>query len=715
MADVMTMEAIHATADRLNIDLSALDFDSIHLPPSEDFGIASDDDDLKGEESLEFEEGFGNIIVVDNLPVVAKEKFEKLEGVVRKIYSQIGIIKEDGLWMPVDPDTQKTLGYCFIEYNTPQEAELAKEKTNGYKLDRSHIFAVNMFDDIEKFMKVPEEWAPPEAKPYTPGENLQKWLTDEKARDQFVIHAGSDTEVLWNDARQSKPELVYKKTYWTESFVQWSPLGTYLATVHRQGAAVWGGATAFNRLMRYPHPQVKLIDFSPGERFLVTYSSHEPSNPRDTHRVVINIFDVRTGKVMRDFKGSADEFAVGGTGGVSGVSWPVFRWGGGKEDKYFARIGKNVVSVYETETFTLIDKKSMKVENVVDFSWSPTDPILALFVPELGGGNQPARVSLVQIPSKEELRQKNLFSVSDCKMYWQSNGDYLAVKVDRYTKTKKSTYTGFELFRIKERDIPIEVLELENKNDKIIAFAWEPKGHRFAVIHGEHPKPDVSFYSMRSATNTGRVSKLATIKGKQANALFWSPTGRFIILAGLKTLNGQLEFYNVDELETMAQAEHFMATDVEWDPTGRYVVTAVTSVHEMENGFNVWSFNGKLLYRILKDHFFQFLWRPRPQSFLTAEKEEEIAKNLKKYSKKYEAEDQDVSMLLSEQDREKRKMVKEEWARWVNEWKRLHEEDKLERQKLRDGEVSDEEEEYEAKEVEIEELLNVSEEVITVD
>jgi translation initiation factor 3 subunit B len=29
--------------------------------------------------------------------------------------------------------------------------------------------------------------------------------------------------------------------------------------------------------------QVKMIDFSPGERYLVTYSSHEPSNPRDTH------------------------------------------------------------------------------------------------------------------------------------------------------------------------------------------------------------------------------------------------------------------------------------------------------------------------------------------------------------------------------------------------------------------------------------------------
>ncbi|XP_070025650.1 eukaryotic translation initiation factor 3 subunit B-like [Nicotiana tabacum] len=710
MADVTSMGEITAIAARIGVELSQIDLDSIHLPPGEDCGIPSDDDDLMEEDPLEFDAGFGNILVVDNLPVVPKEKFEKLEGVVRKIYSQLGVIKEDGLWMPVDPETQKTLGYCFIEYNTPQEAELSKEKTHGYKLDRSHIFAVNMFDDIEKFLKVPDEWAPPEIKPYVPGENLQQWLTDEKARDQFVIRAGNDTEVLWNDARQLKPELVYKRSFWTESFVQWSPLGTYLATVHRQGAAIWGGATTFNRLMRYAHPQVKLIDFSPGERYLVTYSSHEPSNPRDTHRVVLNIFDVRTGKVMRDFKGSADEFAVGGTGGVTGVSWPVFRWSGGKEDKYFARIGKNVISVYETETFSLIDKKSIKVENVMDFSWSPADPILALFVPECG--NQPARVSLVQIPSKEELRQKNLFSVSDCKMYWQSNGDYLAVKVDRYTKTKKSTYTGFELFRIKERDIPIEVLELDNKNDKIIAFAWEPKGHRFAVIHGDNPRPDISFYSVRSGTNTGRVSKLTTLKGKQANALYWSPGGRFLILAGLKGFNGQLEFFDVDELETMASAEHFMATDVEWDPTGRYVATSVTSVHEMENGFNIWSFNGKLLYRILKDHFFQYLWRPRPPSFLSKEKEEEIAKNLKRYSKKYEAEDQDVSLQLSEQDREKRKKLKEEWEAWINEWKRLHEEEKMEREKLRDGEASDEEEEYEAKEVEVEEIINVTEEII---
>lgn len=81
----------------------------------------SDDEDLlRIDDPMELEMGFANVVVVDNLPVVPPEKFEKLENVIRKIYSQIGAIKEGGLWMPVNPETKKTYGYCFIEYNTPQ-------------------------------------------------------------------------------------------------------------------------------------------------------------------------------------------------------------------------------------------------------------------------------------------------------------------------------------------------------------------------------------------------------------------------------------------------------------------------------------------------------------------------------------------------------------------------------------------------------------------
>lgn len=34
-----------------------------------------------------------------------------------------------------------------------------------------------------------------------------------------------------------------------ESFVEWTPRGSYLTTVHRQGVAVWGGKS-FNRIQR---------------------------------------------------------------------------------------------------------------------------------------------------------------------------------------------------------------------------------------------------------------------------------------------------------------------------------------------------------------------------------------------------------------------------------------------------------------------------------
>lgn len=53
-----------------------------------------------------------------------------------------------------------------------QEAEKAKEKTNGYHLSKRGesdiILAVYTFDDIERLMNMNEEWEPPQTKPYVP-------------------------------------------------------------------------------------------------------------------------------------------------------------------------------------------------------------------------------------------------------------------------------------------------------------------------------------------------------------------------------------------------------------------------------------------------------------------------------------------------------------------------------------------------------------------
>jgi hypothetical protein len=49
-----------------------------------------------------------------------------------------------------------------------QEAQAARAQTDGYELDRNHHFKVSMFDDFERYARVPDEYAAPEAKEYAP-------------------------------------------------------------------------------------------------------------------------------------------------------------------------------------------------------------------------------------------------------------------------------------------------------------------------------------------------------------------------------------------------------------------------------------------------------------------------------------------------------------------------------------------------------------------
>jgi uncharacterized protein with WD repeat len=68
------------------------------------------------------------------------------------------------------------------------------------------------------------------------------------------------------------------------------------------------------------------------------------------------------------------------------------------------------------------------------------------------------------------------------------------------------------------------VLELPNRNDKIVDFQWEPRGSRFAVLHGEGPRPSFSLYAMKDMKTSAKgVQHIGTQTGKQANCIHWSP------------------------------------------------------------------------------------------------------------------------------------------------------------------------------------------------
>lgn len=69
------------------------DLEELILPDGDDMGIRSDEDESE-DEDIDAETGFGSVIVVDNLPAVPEEKYEKLANVLKKIYGQIGNIRD---------------------------------------------------------------------------------------------------------------------------------------------------------------------------------------------------------------------------------------------------------------------------------------------------------------------------------------------------------------------------------------------------------------------------------------------------------------------------------------------------------------------------------------------------------------------------------------------------------------------------------------------
>ncbi|RKP14444.1 eukaryotic translation initiation factor 3 [Piptocephalis cylindrospora] len=666
---------------------------------------------------------FSNIVIVDNVPVVDSAKEDKLTGVLRKIFKPCGKLAgtaDVAITMPKDADTGKTQGFAFIEFASPEGAVLAVKNLDNYRMDKSHVLRVNLFDDVEKYVdQADQEYEEPVIEPYKEKEHLKSWLADPSARDQWVTLRDEEVSIFWN-GKSEAPEHVYSRNYWTETYIQWSPLGSYLTTYHRQGVALWGGA-GWNKIIRFFHPGVKLSHFSHSEKYFMTWSNepavamaNSPFGPEDEGNQLM-VWDTVTGTLLRSFPTPDGK-----------VVWPTFKWS--PDDRYFARVapGKGL-SVYEAPGMGLVDKKSIPIDGIVDFEWAPTgtppdlsrssdkpstttlmvggkrmqdEALLSYWTPEVG--NQPARVTIMNIPSRQIIRTKNLFQVSDCKLHWHPQGDFLCVKVDRHTRTRKSTFTNLEIFRIRDKDIPVEVIEL--KEQIVIAFAWEPKGERFiaisqpevtpamaaAVAPGQQitPKTTVGFYGPDRrkgkgvAGLEGSFSCMKTLQKRTANAIFFSPNGRFVVLATLRSqTNWDLEFFDmdfepivvVDEaaadpgawINLVATQEHYAITDLSWDPTGRYVASFSSAWrHSMENGFAIWDFKGAPLYKKAVERFKQLLWRPRPPSLLSKEQQKKIRKGLKEYSKEFDAIDASTQSASSAAVIAHRQRLLKEWNAW---------------------------------------------------
>ncbi|KAI1758935.1 eukaryotic translation initiation factor 3 [Hypoxylon sp. FL1150] len=713
--------------------------------------------DLREKYEVQLDQGYDTFVVIDGLPEVNEEQKPKLVKFLLKKLNSVGKTTEDQVYMPMEDG--KSMRFAFVEYASPAEAAAAVRQLDMVPLDKRHTLRVNKMADVDRYGRegrVDENYTPPKIEEFVEKEHLRSFLADPsgRGRDQFAMYRGDHVGVFWNNEKDA-PENIVDRQHWTESFVQWSPLGTYLVSVHQQGVQLWGGAS-WSRQKRFAHPFVNMLDFSPNEKYVVTWSNRPISIPEEGHpQLSVDedgknyvIWDLETNKPLRSFANLDTPTTTDASGAKQPPKfpWPAFKWS--SDDKYVARMTQgSSISVYELPRMTLLDKTTIKVEGVMDFEWAPATPqregvkqyeqLFCFWTPEIG--SNPAKVGLMSIPSKQIIRSLNLFSVTDAKLHWQSDATYLSVKVDRHSKSKKSQATTLEIFRIKEKGVPVEVVD--TIKDTVINFAWEPKGDRFVIITTPEPtgptavapKTSVAFFCPEKAKGSavGNFKHLRTLEKKNSNAIYWSPRGRFVVVAAVANQqSADLEFYDLDfegekpesdkdltaNLQLMNIADHYGMTDIQWDPSGRFVASwASVWKHTMENGYHIYDFRGELLREDAVEKFRQWLWRPRPATLLSKEEQKQIRKNLREYSKVFEQEDAERGASADLAVVEARRRLLDEWLAW-----RESVEEELEDERLARGLPKPEE--VEAKEAEngeeqvieeiVEEVLEESEEIV---
>ena len=77
------------------------------------------------------------------------------------------------------------------------------------------------------------------------------------------------------------------------------------------------------------------------------------------------------------------------------------------------------------------------------------------------------------------------------------------------------------------QDTEVEVKEA------VTRFQWEPKGNRLCALHGEPNKVSCSLFDVQK----GKVTLMVTIPDlRSIDCIFWSPAGRYCVLAQLYNL-----------------------------------------------------------------------------------------------------------------------------------------------------------------------------------
>lgn len=144
-----------------------------------------------------------------------------------------------------------------------------------------------------------------------------------------------------------------------------------------------------------------------------------------------------------------------------------------------------------------------------------------------------------------------------------------------------------------------------DKEGPIHDVSWSPNSREFGVVYGYMPAKTTIFNDRAVATHSFSLSP--------RNTIIFSPTGRFVLVAGFGNLAGQIDVYDLEkDYRKVCTIESGNPSVCEWSPDSRYIMTATTSPRlRVDNGVKLWHVAGSLMYNEDMVELYNVVWRPQ--------------------------------------------------------------------------------------------------------
>jgi translation initiation factor 2A len=374
----------------------------------------------------------------------------------------------------------------------------------------------------------------------------------------------------------------------------YSPCGRYLGWASPDAVTVVDASTG-NETLRLPIVNVYELGFSPRGTFLITWERPAKDEAGDATK------NLKVWRTVEEDVAVSDKLPLGQFVQKQQGGWNLQYTA---DEKYCARQVTNEVQFFESHNFSNVWNK-LRVEGVANFALAPgsQNHAVAVFVPERKG--QPAAVKVFNVPMfNSPISQKTFFKGDKVQLKWNKQGSSLLVLAQTDVDKSGKSYYGETTLYLLSTSGAFDARVSLDKEGPIHDVSWSPNSREFGVVYGYMPAKATIFNHRAVATHSFPLGP--------RNTITFSPTGRFVLVAGFGNLAGQIDIYDLEkDFRKVTTIESGNPSVCEWSPDSRYIMTATTSPRlRVDNGVKLWHVSGPLMYNEDMVELYSVLWRP---------------------------------------------------------------------------------------------------------